>query len=398
MAKINGANQNLKINPLLALGLSAVSVIGVAAFLITLKQNPKLAWAGYLLSFWYVLALAMMATWDPRPLARDLPRLAAPLHLAYVLRLADTSLILAQRLGEWIGHAPALEEDLGLGNLALDFLGQARLLLTHAGSIEGAGRSEDDLAFFRSEGEYRNLTLVEQPNGDFAQSIVRQFFIDAWQVPLFEGLQSSADAQLAAIAAKSLKEALYHRRFSSHWLVRMGDGTEESHRRAQSAIDELWSFTGEMFAVDDSEHGLRLDDEHALACRPALAGPQGEGGTEHRGQRQADDGVADFLHRAALQQRRRLVGERRILGLGDFRRLRRMHARAGNVETDPQDQHAGQARRKGLPEGRAPICHDATSIWPGRSGRSGPSLRTLRTLRHGRALNRCSTALIVSAT
>ncbi len=179
------------------------------------------------------------------------PALAAPLHLAYVLRLADTSLILAQRLGEWIGHAPALEEDLGLGNLALDFLGQARLLLTHAGSIEGAGRSEDDLAFFRSEGEYRNLTLVEQPNGDFAQSIVRQFFIDAWQVPLFEGLQSSADAQLAAIAAKSLKEALYHRRFSSHWLVRMGDGTEESHRRAQAALDALMRFTPEMFAADE---------------------------------------------------------------------------------------------------------------------------------------------------
>jgi ring-1,2-phenylacetyl-CoA epoxidase subunit PaaC len=192
---------------------------------------------------------------------------AAPVRVAYVLRLADTSLILAQRLGEWIGHAPALEEDLGLGNLALDFLGQARLLLTHAGSLEGAGRSEDDLAFLRAENEYRNFTLVEQPNGDFAHSIVRQFFIDAYQVPLFEALQSSADAQIAAVAAKSLKEALYHRRFSSHWLIRLGDGTEESHRRAQDALDALMRFTPEMFEADE------IDRDNIAAGIGADLGP-----------------------------------------------------------------------------------------------------------------------------
>jgi ring-1,2-phenylacetyl-CoA epoxidase subunit PaaC len=180
-------------------------------------------------------------------------------HVDYVLRLADTSLILAQRLGEWVGHAPALEEDLALGNLALDFIGQARLLLTHAGSLEGAGRSEDDLAFLRSEAEFRNFTLAEQPNGDFAHSIVRQFFIDAYQVPLFEALTVSTDTQIAAIAAKALKEAQYHRRFSSNWLVRLGDGTEESHRRTQAAVDALTRFTPEMFAADE------IDRQNAAA-------------------------------------------------------------------------------------------------------------------------------------
>ena len=169
----------------------------------------------------------------------------------YVLRLGDTSLILAQRLGEWVGHAPALEEDLGLGNLALDFLGQARMLLSLAGRIEGRNRSEDDLAFLRDGAEFRNFTLVEQPNGDFGQTIVRQFFIDAYQVVLFEALSVSSDADLAAIAAKALKEAQYHRRFSSNWVLRLGDGTEESHRRTQSAVDWLMRFTPELFEADE---------------------------------------------------------------------------------------------------------------------------------------------------
>ena len=180
---------------------------------------------------------------------RAVPSQAA--RAEYVLRLADTSLILAQRLGEWVGHAPALEEDLGLGNLALDFLGQARLLLTLAGRLDGSNRSEDELAFFRDGPAFRNFTLAEQPNGDFAHSMVRQYFIDAWQVPMFEALSAGADAELAAIAAKSLKEAQYHRRFSSHWLVRLGDGTPESHARAQAAVDALIRFTPEMFTPDD---------------------------------------------------------------------------------------------------------------------------------------------------
>ena len=172
-------------------------------------------------------------------------------HGQYVLRLADTSLVLAQRLGEWVGHAPALEEDLGLANLALDLLGQGRLLLARAAALEGRGRSEDDLAFLRDESEYRNLTLVEQPNGDFAATIARQFLMDAWQQELYGALGRSSDAELAAIATKALRETAYHLRYSSGWLIRLGDGTDESHARAQSALDRLWPFTRELFDADE---------------------------------------------------------------------------------------------------------------------------------------------------
>jgi ring-1,2-phenylacetyl-CoA epoxidase subunit PaaC len=172
-------------------------------------------------------------------------------HLRYVLRLGDTSLILGQRLGEWIGHAPALEEDLGLANLALDLIGQARLLLSYAGELEGAGRDEDALAFLREAPEFVSASLAEQPNGDFACTIVRQWLIDTWQLELYQGLSDSADARLAAIAAKALKETRYHCRFSSGWLVRLGDGTAESRARAQRAVDELWRFTHELFAPDE---------------------------------------------------------------------------------------------------------------------------------------------------
>jgi ring-1,2-phenylacetyl-CoA epoxidase subunit PaaC len=177
-------------------------------------------------------------------------------RLSYVLRLADTSLVLAQRLGEWVGHAPELEEDLGLANIALDLLGQARLLLAYASELEGRGRSEDDLAFARDTGEYLNLALVEQPNGDFGMTIVRQVLLDAFQLVLYECLQRSSDARLAAIAAKSLKETRYHFRYSAGWLVRLGDGTEESHRRVQAALDELWRLTGELFAADEVDLAL----------------------------------------------------------------------------------------------------------------------------------------------
>jgi ring-1,2-phenylacetyl-CoA epoxidase subunit PaaC len=183
------------------------------------------------------------------PARRD--RALSEALFCYLLRLADTSLVLGQRLGEWIGHAPALEEDLGLANLALDLIGQARLLLTYAGEVEGQGRDEDALAYLRDAPEFVNLQLAEQPNGDFAHTIVRQWLIDAWQLEIYQGLAGSADTRLAAIAAKALKETRYHHRFSSGWLVRLGDGTPESRTRAQEALASLWRFTEELFAPDE---------------------------------------------------------------------------------------------------------------------------------------------------
>lgn len=180
----------------------------------------------------------------------------AEILLPYLLRLGDTSLVLGQRLGEWVGHAPALEEDLGLANLALDLVGQARLLLTYAAEVEGKGRDEDALAFLRDAPQFMNLALAEQPNGDFAQTIVRQVLLDAWQLELYEALSKSADTRLAAIAAKAVKESRYHFRFSSGWLVRLGDGTEESHRRAQEAVNILWRFTDELFTPDDIDERM----------------------------------------------------------------------------------------------------------------------------------------------
>lgn len=174
----------------------------------------------------------------------------------YLLQLADTSLILGQRLGEWVGHAPALEEDLGLANTALDLIGQARLLLSYAGELEGRGRNEDQLAFLREQGEYRNPALVEQPNGDFGHTIVRQVLIDAYQLELYERLQRSNDERLAAICAKALKETRYHLRYSSGWLIRLGDGTQESHARVQRSLIQLWPYTRELFEDQEVDHAL----------------------------------------------------------------------------------------------------------------------------------------------
>jgi len=192
----------------------------------------------------------------------------------YVLRLGDLSLVLGQRLGEWVGHSPALEEDLGLANVALDLIGQARLLLTYAGEVEGWGRGEDEIAFLREHGEYLNAILAEQPNGDFGQTIVRQVLIDAFQLELYQRMTTSTDERLAAIAAKSVKEVLYHLRYSSGWLVRLGDGTEESHARVQSALDSLWPYTVELFAEDELDRTMadrgvapRLSDVQAAWLR-----------------------------------------------------------------------------------------------------------------------------------
>src|SRR5580692_3858276 len=153
--------------------------------------------------------------------ARDAASAAdeAPPLYRYVLRLGDLALVLGQRLGEWVGHAPALEEDLGLANVALDLIGQARLLLTYAGELEGRGRGEDEIAFLREQGEYLNPTLAEQPNGDFGHTIVRQVLVDAFQLELYERLTNSADERLSEIAAKAAKETRYHLRYSGDWLV-----------------------------------------------------------------------------------------------------------------------------------------------------------------------------------
>lgn len=179
----------------------------------------------------------------------------------YVLRLSDDSLILGQRLGEWCGHGPILEEDIAITNIALDHIGQAISLYDFAAELEGQGRNHDQLAYLRYENEYKNALLVEQPNGDFAMTIVRQFFFDAFRLPLYEALMQSPIEQLAAIAAKSVKETRYHLKHTSEWVIRLGDGTEESHQRAQDAIDHLWRYTNELFyenAHDQSLHAAGL--------------------------------------------------------------------------------------------------------------------------------------------
>lgn len=169
-----------------------------------------------------------------------------PASFFYVLQLGDNALILSHRLSQWCGHGPVLEQDIALTNIALDLLGQARLLLTYAGELEGQGRSEDDLAYFRDAHQFRNVLLVEQPNDDWAHTIVRQFFFDAYHYYHYQALLHSRDERLAAIAEKALKEVTYHLRYSSEWTIRLGDGTEESHRRMQTAVDDLWMFTGEL--------------------------------------------------------------------------------------------------------------------------------------------------------
>src|ERR1700745_2596341 len=174
----------------------------------------------------------------------------------YTLRRADDALILGHRLSEWCGHAPALEEDMALANIALDLLGQARSLYSYAAEVEGGGHAEDKFAYLRDIRQYRNLLLTEQPNGDFAHTLVRQFFYSAFADLYWRAMMKSSDPTLAAVAAKSEKESAYHLRHSSEWMLRLGDGTEESHARAQAAIDDLWAFTGEMFAVDDGERSL----------------------------------------------------------------------------------------------------------------------------------------------
>jgi ring-1,2-phenylacetyl-CoA epoxidase subunit PaaC len=187
--------------------------------------------------------------------------------VSYLLRLGDNALVLSQQLSKWCGKGPALEEDMALTNVALDLLGQTRLWLSYAGELEGAGRDEDRLAFLRDAHDFRNCLIVEQPNGNYADTTLRQFYFDAFHYFQLHGLLKSSDARIAEIAAKSIKEVTYHLRRSGDLVVRMGDGTAESHAKAQQAASDLWPYTGEMFAYD------AIDDAMAGA---GIAPPAGE--------------------------------------------------------------------------------------------------------------------------
>jgi ring-1,2-phenylacetyl-CoA epoxidase subunit PaaC len=206
---------------------------------------------------------------------------------AYALRLGDDCLILAQRLGEWSANAPELEEDVALTNIALDLLGQARSLLTYAGSLEGRGRDEDALAFLREEREFVNCQLVEQPNGDFAQTIARQLLFSTYQVALWERMAGAVDATLAAIANRAVKEASYHRDHAAQWTLRLGDGTEDSHMRMQRGLDAMWPYTGELFEEDEL---VRDMSARGIAPSPASLRPSW------------DEFVASVLREATLER------------------------------------------------------------------------------------------------
>lgn len=247
---------------------------------------------------------------NPEPMAPTEGRATPEDICAYALRLGDDALILAQRLTGWSSRAPSLEEDIALANIALDLLGQARVLLSYAGTNEGAGRDEDALAFLRSEAEFANCALVELPNGDFAHTMARQLFFSTYQLALYPRLAASTDETLAAVAAKAAKEVAYHRDHATGWVVRLGDGTDESHRRMQAAVDGVWPYTAELFEPDGltdrlSAAGVAIDpaglrpewDDHvagvlaeATLARPAggPAPPEPPGGrrgrhTEHLG-------------------------------------------------------------------------------------------------------------------
>lgn len=194
---------------------------------------------------------------EQRPETRD------ERFFGYLLRLGDDRLVLGHRLSEWCGHGPILEEDIALTNIALDLVGEANLLLQRAGQVEGKGRDQDALAYFRDAIDYRNALIVELPKGDFAFTIVRQFLFSVYSAHQWRALASCQDTDLAGIAAKALKETTYHVRHSADWMLRLGDGTDESHARAQRALDDLWPYTGELLSTDDLEQSLARE---GLAC------------------------------------------------------------------------------------------------------------------------------------
>lgn len=200
----------------------------------------------------------------PAAAPRPAPTPATPPLVEYLLGLGDDALILAQRLGEWITRAPQIEEDIALGNIALDLLGQARVLLSRAGEVEGDGRDEDALAFCRDEREFRNVCLVEIPNGDFAVTMARQLVFSAYQYELWTALRHSTEPLLADLAAKAIKEVTYHRDHATQWVLRLGDGTDEGHRRMQAGLDRVWPYVQELFEPDDVAARL-----HGTAADPA---------------------------------------------------------------------------------------------------------------------------------
>ncbi len=183
----------------------------------------------------------------------------------WLLRNGDNALVLSQRLSEWCGKGPALEEDMALTNTALDLLGQATLWLSYAGEVEGAARDEDQLAFLRDAPQFRNVLLVEQPNRDYADTLMRQFYFDVWHYEWLQALKASSDERVASIAEKSVNEVRYHLRRSTDLLVRLGDGSAESHRRIQSAADQWWSYTGELFSCDAIDQAM---SERGIAPLP----------------------------------------------------------------------------------------------------------------------------------
>ena len=174
----------------------------------------------------------------------------------FLLRTGDNALILSHRLSEWCGHAPALEEDIALANTALDLIGHARLWLELAGEVEGEGRTADNLAYLRDAQAFRNVLLVERPNGDFGRTLMRQFLFDAWHMELLNALRTSSDQRIADIAGKAIKEAAYHLERSADLVVRLGDGTAESRKRMQDALDDMWSYAGELFVADAADEAL----------------------------------------------------------------------------------------------------------------------------------------------
>ncbi len=190
--------------------------------------------------------------------------------LTFVLRMADDNLVLGHRLSEWCGHAPMLEEDLAMPNMALDLIGQARSLYQYAAEIEGRGRTEDDFAYLRREREYLNCLLVERPNGDFAQTMLRQFWFAAYLHPLWDAMQRSTDETLAGIAGKAVKEVAYHIRHAGEWMVRLGDGTDESAARMKAAVEALAPYLGELFESDEVTEAMAEAD---IAPDPASLRP-----------------------------------------------------------------------------------------------------------------------------
>ena len=209
------------------------------------------------------------------------PGVDGPALALRCLALGDDALVLAQRLAQWCTRAPELEEELALANIGLDLLGQTRLLYTRAGQADGSGRSEDDFAYLRDADDFRNVRLAELPNGDFAHCVARLLVLSTWRLAVFEGLTTAADPVLAAVAAKGIKELAYHRLYAAEWTVRLGDGTEESHRRMQQGLDAVAPYLDELYAAEDVraqvEAVLRQVADSAGLVLPATAGLPGSG-------------------------------------------------------------------------------------------------------------------------